>query len=676
MTQLVTQGGVGGGPLPVHGRRGSVEHRQDTTLRVLLVEDEPADADLVASALSNMGERPVQVERAIRLRDALARVISDPPDLVLLDLRLPDAQGLETLDRVLAVGADVPVVVLTGSSDGRTAAEAVQRGAQDYLGKDVLLHGDLLLRSIRHSLERHRLLKEARRQSRIASAAEAELRRLVQGNVDGMVVIDSGEVVLFANPAAERLLGAPEDGLLGARLPLPDGWMHQNEIEVPVARGRSFTVELRTAPIEWNGSPARLVSLRDVSERKAAEELRQRLLHADRLRSIGQLAAGVAHEINNPAAFITVNQEALLGQVDRLSGAFDAVHDMVASWGAAPLQELEGVLRDRHVRRELAGMRAVLNENRDGLERIVAIVRSLRGFARVEQGQMEHVHVDELIEDACTMVHNEIRHRAVLRKELGGPPPLVGDRGRLTQVMVNLLVNAAHAIDEGEAGRNLIIVRSRLAQGQITIEVEDTGCGIPEEQLDRIFEPFFTTKGRDEGTGLGLALSAEIVRQHGGVLHVESEVGVGTRFIITLPAETGLQLTGRHTAGPTPLPAGQHHRVLIIDDEPVLLRGLRRMLGRQHEVVTAEGGEEALRILERDRAFDLVVCDLMMPTVDGPAVHAWIRREAEELLDRIVYMSGGAFTDRARDFVERTGVRVVDKPLSKKELEKLMTERE
>jgi signal transduction histidine kinase/DNA-binding NarL/FixJ family response regulator len=642
--------------------------------RVLLVEDNPGDAVLVEQVLSTPPAPPFDLQVTGRLVDAERLLEGDPPDLVLLDLGLPDAQGLEALDRVLRrASGRTPIVVLTGSDDHRTATEAVQRGAQDYLSKDALLSSDHLVRSIRHSLERHRLLTEARHQERMALAAEIELRRLVEGNADGMVVIDGHGTVLYANRAAEELTGAPAGRLLGGPVPLPEGWEDMGQVRVGTPEPTTV-VELRVAGIEWKGAPARIVSLRDVSERRAAETLRHRLVHADRLRSIGQLAAGVAHEVNNPAAFVTVNQEALAGELDHLHRATVAICDLVRSWGEVPSRELASLIAELDPYETVLRARQLLDENRTGIDRITAIARSLRQFARTDNGVEGRLDVAAIIDDACTMVRNEIRHRASLVKELGETPPVAGNRSRLTQVLVNLLVNATHALDETEPERNRITIRTTQREGTIRIEVLDTGRGIPQQELDRIFEPFFTTKGRDRGTGLGLALSAEIVRQHGGELEVQSRVGEGSCFTIVLPVSTEAVEPAAPSETPSADAIPTRARVLVIDDEPMLLRSLERILGAEHEVVTAAGGEGALRTLERDRAFDIVLCDLMMPEVDGVTVHRWLEQHAPHLSDRVVFMSGGAFTDRTRAFVARSDVRVVDKPVSVPALRALVAE--
>jgi signal transduction histidine kinase len=662
-------GGIG--PISSHRAR-----KRRPCLRVLVVEDNPADALLVREALNPAMGEELELRVVTRAADAERVLSHDPPDIVLLDLGLPDADGIDSLDRVLARAEGVPIVVLTGRDDAGTAALAMKRGAQDYLAKDVLFESDHLVRSIQHSLERHRLLDEARRQERMAQAAERELRRLVEGNVDGMVVIDEAHGrVLFANRAAEALTGAPPGTMVGGAVSLPEGWEHAGQVGLCGGDGKERTVELRTAPIEWQGGPARLLSMRDVTERQAADDLRQRLVHDDRLRSIGLLAAGVAHEVNNPAAFVSVNQEALGQELEQMRRALAVVRDLVQGWGEGPARELERVLEEQGVESILVRSLHILHDNRVGMDRITAIARGLVGFARVDQGRVQEVSVEAVIRDACIMVHNEIRHRATLIKELAPTPSVVVDPGRMVQVLVNLLVNAAQSLDDDAFDRNRIVIRSAYDDGTVRIQVEDTGRGIPEEHLGRIFEPFFTTKEREGGTGLGLALSAEIVRQHGGRMYVYSQVGRGSRFVIDLPeAGNGVSVAPRREEAKQAPAQARRARVLVVDDEAMLLRGIQRILAADHDVMPVEGGASAIEVLRRDRAFDAILCDLMMPEVDGIALHGWIGQHAPELLRRLVFMSGGAFTDRSREFCCRPDVRVVEKPMQVAALRALVVE--
>ncbi|MCG8417312.1 MAG: ATP-binding protein [Proteobacteria bacterium] len=270
------------------------------------------------------------------------------------------------------------------------------------------------------------------------------------------------------------------------------------------------------------------------------------------------------------------------------------------------------------------------------------------------------------------MVENTIRHKAILDRDLGEIPRFAGDRNKLTQTVVNLLVNAAQAIEDGDIGDNKVKVTTRCDGDGLLLTVEDTGSGIPEVIRKQIFEPFFTTKSRDQGTGLGLALCADIVRKHKGAISVDSELGRGTCFTLRIPLETGLRpkRRGATTSGEELLPGSA--RILIIDDEREVRNMYQRMLNADHEVVLASGGEEGLAILRRDREFDVVLCDLMMPGVDGLMFYREVAQRWPDIADSIIFITGGAFTARMSDFVANIGNRVLEKPISRKRLRRVV----
>ncbi|MCA9646297.1 MAG: response regulator, partial [Myxococcales bacterium] len=251
---------------------------------------------------------------------------------------------------------------------------------------------------------------------------------------------------------------------------------------------------------------------------------------------------------------------------------------------------------------------------------------------------------------------------------------ITGHADRLTQVITNLLLNAAQAIREGEASLNRILVETREADDSLFVSVSDTGSGIAPNHVSQLFEPFFTTKGAGEGTGLGLALCADIVHRHGGEISVESAKGKGSRFTIRFPKDTGLKRSPVHSRPPQGA-AARRLRLLIIDDEPLLLRAYERMLARTHDVEVALGGEAGLKVLRARQDFDLILCDLMMPDCDGPSVYQALSQEAPELLERLHFCSGGAFTQRVTDFLTRVGRPVLEKPLNQARLSRLLDER-
>jgi two-component system NtrC family sensor kinase len=301
----------------------------------------------------------------------------------------------------------------------------------------------------------------------------------------------------------------------------------------------------------------------------------------------------------------------------------------------------------------------------DGAERIKNITKGLASFSRVERGDTAIVDLNRAAEHAATMASSEIRFRAKLVLDLGKIPTVRASEGKLAQVFLNLLVNSAHAIEEGGAEHNRITVRTWAEDERVFAEVSDTGSGIPQEDLDRIFEPFFTTKAVGRGTGLGLAITRSIVTELGGDIRVDSAVGQGTRFVVRLPIhraspQSEEAVGARQQEGPAP--SVVRGRVLVVDDEDGVRSTLTRMLRQDHEVVAARSGMEAKSLLEEDRRFDLILCDLMMPEMSGMDLHAWLGQTAPSLASRVVFVTGGAFTPRASEYLAKAGNLRLEKP--------------
>ncbi len=613
-------------------------------LHILLIEDNAIDADLFLEHLDDVHGQKVRISHVMSLQQALERLgPACDIDLIVLDLILPDAEGIEPIERIHRVAPRIPVVVLSGIADEELGQRAIQAGAQDFLHKNDLDAANLA-RSLRYATERTRL--------------QNQFRALVEHNADALVVIDRDGVVTYLNQAAESLFGRSPHDMVGRPFgfPITAGAISEIEITRPDTDPRA--AEMRVAPITWEGHTAWLASIRDITDRKRAEDLQRRLHHADRLASIGQLASGVAHEINNPAGFILGNLEVLdehLVVVERTCARIANARD--ESTALRLRGDLGTVLREMHV---------MLADSMAGIERIARIVKTLSSFARIDHGEIERVNVNEIIDTACKITYNEIRHRAILHKDLASLPRIAADPAKLVQVFTNLLINAAQSISPGATDTNHIRVSTRHRDGEIVARVEDTGCGIAAENLERIFEPFFTTKTRGLGTGLGLPLSSDIVRKHNGQMRVTSTVGRGTVFEIALPTETGMMIA----PAPAPAPAARFKlarraRILVIDDETMLLDTFQRMLRREHDVIIAEGGTHALAELERDSSFDVVICDLMMPDLDGMQLYRIICERWPELRSRLIFCSGGAFAADARDFLEsaRHEHVVIEKPV-------------
>ena len=404
--------------------------------------------------------------------------------------------------------------------------------------------------------------------------------------------------------------------------------------------GPSFWVEASISEVKVGGATLVLGFYRDITERK---RLQAGVAQNDRLASMGLLAAGVAHEINSPLAYVLSNVETLIEELPPLIAEAQPT-------ASARLGEL------------LERADAAL----EGSHRIKKISRALGAFARAEREVMEPVDVNRALEMALTLAGNEIKYRARLIKDLSPLPPVLASEGKLTQVFVNLLINAAQAIIEGHAEQNAITVCSWARGEEVFVEVSDTGKGIAPEDLERVFEPFFTTRSLGGGTGLGLAICRNIMTELAGELSVSSVPGIGTRFLVRLVVSRAPM----HQAMPAAMVRGPsaRGRVLVVDDEPQIRNAMRRLLGREHEVVTAGSGREAQEILETDLRFHVILCDLMMPQMTGMELHAWLTGHAPALARRVVFVSGGAFTPNASAYLESVDNLELGKPVEPTEL--------
>ena len=297
--------------------------------------------------------------------------------------------------------------------------------------------------------------------------------------------------------------------------------------------------------------------------------------------------------------------------------------------------------------------------------KIERVICELKAFSHLDEaGPIEAVDVSALLEVAIGLAAHEIRHRARLVCDLGAMPPVRARPSELRQVFLSLLVNAAYAIPGGEAHLNEIHVTTRTDdQGRAVIEIKDTGTGIPSEVITHVFEPFFTTRPDGKGLGLGLTVTRDVVASLDGEITIDSLVGKGTTVRVTLPAST--ELTACATASTEssldPLQRSHRRRILIIDDDRPVAAAIALELDA-HDVVVAESGREALGILQRDKSFDLILCDLMMPEISGMDVYESLRLVDPTLLGRVVMMTGGAFTARAGHFLSEVDPPLIEKP--------------
>ncbi len=404
---------------------------------------------------------------------------------------------------------------------------------------------------------------------------------------------------------------------------------------------RDVRVHWRFVPSDDGRFRRAIVSVVDMT---AERELQQRLLLAERMSAIGTLTASIIHEIKNPLTFVWNHLRSL-----RKS--------------AAELSEEAAEL---------------LDEAYDGAERIRAISNEIGILSHGGDGaEVETVNLKQALDSAIRIAQPEVQHRAsVVREYEDGRLFVRGSRTRVSQVFLNLIVNAAQAIEPGDRAQNTITIRARSTEkGHVCIEVQDTGPGIPPQLLRRIFDPFVTTKPAGRGTGLGLSICRRIVHSLEGTIELQSHPGQGTVARVVLPKAARSQRP--LTVPPPSISAirravGGKLSILVVDDEPVIARLIQKALV-DHDVTTASDGREAVALMG-EKAFDVILCDLIMPEMTGMDVYRAALQRATPMNDRIVFMTGGAFTQRARDFLESVPNMRIEKPFDLGHLERTIYE--
>lgn len=510
-------------------------------LRVLLVEDDSDDAELICVALQRGGYDPVarRVATATEMRAALA---GQPWDVVLSDYTMTAFSGPEAFDVLRESGLDLPFLIVSGSVGEDVAVNAMRAGVHDFLLKGQL--------------------------GRLVAAIERELRE--------------------ASVRAER------------------------------------------------------------------RRIEEQLLISERMASVGTLAAGIVHEINNPLSIMSGNLEILRRQFDVVLGA------VTPSGGPLPPELAAAVALFRDAAADAA----------EAAQRVLLITRDLRTFSHPDETRREPVDVHKVLESSIRMAQNALRGRARVVRRFGEVPMVQGHAARLGQVFVNLLVNAAQAMPEGGDGD--ITLATSVQDGTVVIDVTDTGAGIPPEARARIFDVFFTTKPAGVGTGMGLAICHRIVTAFDGTIDVQSQPGQGTCVRVRLPGAAG---SATELATEPQVPPAQPGRatILVIEDEPALGRVLPRLLA-PHQVTVVDRAAEGLERIQAGARFDVILCDVMMPEMNGMEFHQELARCRPDLLDRVVFMSGGVFSATIRSFFDQIPNRRLEKPLDIAALRRLIGE--
>ena len=541
---------------------------------------------------------------------------------------------------------------LREAAEGRLRARPGDAG--DAAGPTDLEDSQRLVHELRvHEAELELQNEELERTRGEAEAALARYAELYDSAPVGYATLDAAGAIVELNLACAALLGGTRDALVGALLPrrLVPGSRRAFEeflagalasrtrvaLEVSLERpdGAALPVHLEAlaAPQPSERELVR-VALVDMSEvRRLEVEVRE----ARRLEAIALLAAGVAHEINNPLSYLLEG----VGFMER---------------------ELQTPAPD------VEELRATLRDERDGLERIRDIVRSLRAFSGPEVQTLLPVDPSAELGAALRLAQNQLRHRATVEKRLGPLPQVLARPHELGQAFLALLVNAAQACPEDRAGNLVTVATSTDDAGWARIDIADSGVGMSAATLARAFEPFFTTKPPGMGTGLGLAVVQGIVAGAGGRVEVESAPGKGSTFRVLLPPAVAPAPRPATAPGGAEEDAATRRRVLVVDDLPAVARSTARALRRGCTATVCCSGAEALAILAGGARFDAIVCDLMMPGMSGPVLHERVAERWPDQAERFIFLTGGPFGEASTAFAGRTPLPVLEKPCGEEEL--------
>ena len=535
-----------------------VNGMEDKPIRVLLVEDNPGDFRLIQEMLKE-SKANVELKWAQQLSAGLANLKEEMFDVLLVDLGLPDSQGIDTFKKIHDQAPQLPVVVLTGLADDGLAMRVVRDGAQDYLGKSQI-DSNLLIRAIRYAIERYENLEQLRRTRVALALSETRFRNMIEKDADGILIVDSNGTVRFANPAAEVFFSCKAEEFLGHLLGFPLVAGETTEIDIVPGKAGEIIAEMRVVETDWEGEPAYLASLRDITERKRIlEKLEQ--TRQQELQLKDQFLSHVSHELRSPLSvihqFVTILLDKLAGNVNAQQSEF-----------------LEITLQN-------------VNQLRTMIDHLLDVTRAGTGKLTFEP---RVISIAEVVAETLETFQATSTERGVtLLADIPGVLPLIfADPQRLRQILINLIDNAFKFTPK----EGTITVRAQVFDQDpefLCMTVVDTGCGINSDDTKHIFDRLFQGSNlidsARKGLGLGLYICKELVSLHGGKIWAESQKGKGSTFSFTMPilslAKLFVSIPKDLLTGPMALiaveifPAAK--RLLMGDDE-VIIQEVRNVL--------------------------------------------------------------------------------------------------
>jgi PAS domain S-box-containing protein len=641
---------------PVFGPDGRISHfvsvKRDISERVHAEQAVRTNERKLSATLDSMGDGLIVTD----LSGAVVRM--NPAAEELAGMKADDCRGKQVVEALNFAGypkteeeASIPqgsVVLRSPQGDERpvvvSSAPVIGRGGHE--------EGHvLMLRDVSSQQAAMNALMQSQR----------DFRELIVRSPDGVAISRDGCWV-FVNPAFATALGySSAQELVGtpmAKSILPDDIDKFSRVGVEGADvavearlirkdGQQATFEISPPrDVEYEGSTAWIYFARDVTARK---EMESQLMLADRMVSVGTMAAGVAHEVNNPLAYVMANLAFVQEEFEKIK--LTMPHD------AADKIEM------------------ALAESCEGAERVRLIVRDLKHFTRGDEERLEPVNIQEVLNSSINVAWNEIRHRGNLVKTFEKIPDVLGNKARMGQLFLNLLINAAQALDIEHSQTHEIHVSTSISDNSmVLVVIRDSGPGIEPAIRERIFDPFFTTKAVGEGTGLGLSICHNIVTSMGGNIGFNTRVQKGTEVWVELPAHAVAIQGGARLAsdGVVQAAADVRARILVADDEPPVARALKRALA-QHDVVVVNNGKDALEAWAKE-PFDVMFCDVMMPGLMGMDIYEALKERGDGYHERIIFMSGGAFTPEAQNFLTAVENPSIEKPFDLKQVKSLALE--
>ncbi|MDX2242573.1 MAG: response regulator [Leptolyngbyaceae cyanobacterium bins.302] len=653
---------------------------------MLLVEDNVAEARLLQEILKGTAFKRFDLVHVKRLWEAIAHLHKESFDIILLDLTLPDSQGLDSLDSLVKQAPNLPIVVLTNTNDDELAVQAVRHGAQDYLVKRNI-NQELLVRSLRYAIQRKQSAEALREANEILEQRvqertheletankqlkrEIEKRQKVQERLE--LAQKAGKIGTFEwniqsntvtwTAELEALYGR-EAGSFGNQY---DRWLqtiHPDDrkkieqelwqaIQFEQGLDTEFRISLPEQEIRWiavksslfhdtEDRPQRMIGIHmDITEKKQFET---QFLRAQRLESLGTLASGIAHDLNNVLTPILAIVQLLPMRLPDLN---DSTRQLLKSLESSALRGAE-------------------------------LVKQILSFARGVEGKRINLQIHHLLLESQGMIEQTFPKSIVIQSDIPSDLwTIAADVTQLHQVFMNLFVNARDAMPVGGAltitatNQSLDVHQARVhpeadAADYVVVSVTDTGAGIPPEILNRIFDPFFTTKEIGKGTGLGLSAVLGIVKSHGGFVDVQSEVGRGSTFKVYLPASQSINVQESHELE---LLLGHQELILVIDDEIAICEVIKTMLeSYNYRVLIAQGGNQGIALfVEHQDNIHTILMDMMMPGMDGLAVLPILQRLKPAI--HAIAMSG-IHSIEAVSQAEKQGFRgFLPKPFTTKDL--------